>query len=204
MSGRHPASWVVGEMLVVETVARIRRAHFVQGKTIKGISREPGIARNTIRKVLRSGQTSFAYEREVQPRPKLGQWAAELERRLIANDRLSRRERLGLIRIFEDLRVAGYQGGYDAVRRFDPARRRKQGTGASDAFLCKLHRPRACASRARMMPGRDARAPARRDIGPSNGARPPPPRPGGGGRSPIPRRATRCCNLLPSAALAVK
>jgi hypothetical protein len=29
--------WVVGEMLVVETVARIRRAHFVQGKRIKGI-----------------------------------------------------------------------------------------------------------------------------------------------------------------------
>ena len=63
-----------GEMLVVETVARIRRAHLVQGKSIKAISREMGIARNTIRKVLRSGETSFAYEREVQPRPKLGQW----------------------------------------------------------------------------------------------------------------------------------
>ena len=135
MSGRHPASWVVGEMLVVETVARIRRAHFVQGKTIKAISWERGIARNTIRKVVRSGETSFAYEREVQPRPTLGQWAAELERRLIANDRLSRRERLGLIRIFKDLRVAGYQGGYDAVRRLDAVRRRKQGTGASDAFV---------------------------------------------------------------------
>ena len=122
-------------MLVVETVARIRRAHFVQGKTIKAISRELGIARNTIRKVLRSGGTSFAYEREVQPRPKLGQWTEELERRLAANDRLSRRERLGLIRIFEDLRVAGYQGGYDAVRRYATARRRKQGGGSSGAFV---------------------------------------------------------------------
>jgi len=35
-------------MLVVETIARIRRAHFVQGKTIKAISRELGIARNTM------------------------------------------------------------------------------------------------------------------------------------------------------------
>jgi len=122
-------------MLVVETIARIRRAHFVQGKTIKAICREFGIARNTIRRILRSGETSFAYQRDVQPRPKLGQWMEELDRRLIANDRLSRRERLGLIRIFEDLRDEGYQGGYDAVRRYDQARRRKQGKGSSDAFV---------------------------------------------------------------------
>ena len=122
-------------MLVVETIARIRRAHFVQGKTIKAIGREFGIARNTIRRILRSGETSFAYQRDVQPRPKLGQWMEELDRRLIANDRLPRRERLGLIRIFEDLRGEGYQGGYDAVRRYDQARRRKQGKGSSDAFV---------------------------------------------------------------------
>ena len=53
---RHPALWVVGEMLVVETIARIRRVHFVQGKTIKAMSREFGIARNTIRRILRSGE----------------------------------------------------------------------------------------------------------------------------------------------------
>jgi len=51
-------------MLVVETIARIRRAHFVQGKSIKAISREMGIARNTIRRVLRSQETSFSYERD--------------------------------------------------------------------------------------------------------------------------------------------
>lgn len=32
--------------------------------------------------------------------------------------RTSRRERLTLIRIFEELRGLGYEGGYDAVRRF--------------------------------------------------------------------------------------
>jgi transposase len=122
-------------MLVVETVARIRRAHFVQGKGIKEIARELGIARNTVRKVLRSGETAFAYEREVQPRPKLGAWTDELERRLNANSRLSRRERLGLIRIYEDLRVQGYQGGYDAVRRYARARERRHGAAAADAFV---------------------------------------------------------------------
>ncbi len=62
-------------MLVVETVARIRREFFVKGKSIKEIVRDLGVSRNTVRKVLRSGETAFAYERSVQPLPKLGPWA---------------------------------------------------------------------------------------------------------------------------------
>lgn len=53
-------------MLVVETIARIRREHFIKGKTIKEIARNLRVPRNTVRKVLRSGGTSFEYEREVQ------------------------------------------------------------------------------------------------------------------------------------------
>ena len=59
-------------MLIVETIARIRREHFIKGKTIKEIARDLKVSRNTVRKVLRSGETSFEYERVVQPRPKLG------------------------------------------------------------------------------------------------------------------------------------
>jgi transposase len=43
-------------MLVVETIARIRREHFVKGKTIKEIARDLGVSRNTVRRVLRSGE----------------------------------------------------------------------------------------------------------------------------------------------------
>jgi transposase len=122
-------------MLVVETIARIRRAHFAQGKSIKAISRELGIARNTIRRILRSKATSFSYERGMQPRPKLGGWAEQLEQRLTANEKLGRRERLDLIRIFEALQSEGFKGGYDAVRRYARARERKRGTGSSDAYV---------------------------------------------------------------------
>jgi hypothetical protein len=37
------------------------------------------MSRNTVRKVLRSGETSFEYERDVQPRSKLGRWTTELD-----------------------------------------------------------------------------------------------------------------------------
>jgi hypothetical protein len=59
-------------MLVVETVAKIRRAYFVQGKSIKAICREMLISRKVVRKVLRSDATEFRYERGEQPFPQLG------------------------------------------------------------------------------------------------------------------------------------
>jgi len=122
-------------MLVVETIGRIRRAYFAQGRTIKAIARELKVSRNTVRRVLRSGETSFSYERSVQPRPKLGEWTSELERLLVENEARARRERLDLIRVFEELRSRGYAGGYDAVRRYARARKRREGRGTSEAFV---------------------------------------------------------------------
>ena len=57
-------------MLIVETIAKIRRAHFVQGKAIKAIVRELRVSRKVVRKVIRSEATEFQYEREEQAREK--------------------------------------------------------------------------------------------------------------------------------------
>src|SRR6202521_590570 len=85
-------------MLVLETVAKIRRAYFVQKKPIKAICRELRVSRKVVRKVLRSDATEFTYERSVQPRPKLGAWKAELDQVLTNNLARPARERLTLIR----------------------------------------------------------------------------------------------------------
>ena len=98
------------------TIGRIRREHFVRGKSIKEIVRALKVSRNTVRKVLRSGATSFEYMVVVQPRPKLGSWHADLDGMLSANEGKPARERLTLIRIFEELRGLGYERSYDAVR----------------------------------------------------------------------------------------
>ena len=112
-------------MLVVETIAKIRRAYFGQRKPIKAICRELGVSRKVVRKVIRSGATEFRYEREVQPRPRIGPWRDRLDAMLAANEAKPGRERLTLIRLFEELRALGYAGGYDAVRRYARARHRR-------------------------------------------------------------------------------
>jgi hypothetical protein len=101
-------------MLIVETIAKIRRAFFVQGRSIKAICRELRVSRKTVRKVIRSDATEFRYEREAQPLPKIGPWRDKLDQLLLANEGKAARERLTLIRLFEELgarrRRAGRRG----------------------------------------------------------------------------------------------
>jgi transposase len=122
-------------MLVLETVAKIRRAYFVQGKTIKAICRELRVSRKVVRKVLRSEATEFHYERGEQPLPRIGPWQDALDQMLVSNEARAGRERLTLIRVFEALRGLGYEGGYDAVRRYARVWQRDRAATSVGAFI---------------------------------------------------------------------
>src|SRR5436853_1019450 len=97
-------------MLVVETIAKIRRAFFVQKKPIKTICRELRVSRKVVRKVIRSQATEFRYERGRQPLPRIDPWRDQLDGRLLENEGKAARERLTLIRVFEELRGLGSEG----------------------------------------------------------------------------------------------
>jgi len=122
-------------MLVVETIAKIRRAYFLWRKPIKAICRDLGVSRKVVRKVIRTGATEFHYEREIQPLPKVGPWRDRLEELLAANEGKSAREQLTLIRIFEALRGLGYDGSYDAIRRYAKAWRKERGAATAEAYV---------------------------------------------------------------------
>ena len=122
-------------MLVVETIAKIRRDYHRHGKSIRQIARERGLSRNTVRRVVRSEETAFSYERAAQPRPKLDAYVAELERLLAENERRASRERLTLKRVWEALRAQGYTGGYDSVRRHARRWQAARSSGAGGAFV---------------------------------------------------------------------
>src|SRR5450631_1878677 len=122
-------------MLIVETIEKIRQAYFVQNKSIKAICRELGVSRKVVRKVLRSDATEFRYERGSQPAPKIGPWRHQLDALLLANDGKASRERLTLIRLFEELRVLGYDGSYDAVRRYARTWQKDRGAIMAQAYV---------------------------------------------------------------------
>jgi transposase len=122
-------------MLVVETIAKIRRAYFVQKKPIKAICREYRLSRKVVRKVIRSEMTEFHYERGRQPLPRIDPWRAELDGMLLANESKPARERLTLMRVFEELRGLGYEGGYDSVRRYAKAWRVARGAAMAEAYV---------------------------------------------------------------------
>ncbi len=122
-------------MLVVETIAKIRRAFFKQGRPIKAICRDLGVSRKVVRKVIRSGATEFRYQREDQPLPKIGRWRGTLDQLLSDNEAKASRERLTLIRVFEELSGRGYEGGYDAVRRYARRWAKERGHSTAAAFV---------------------------------------------------------------------
>jgi AraC-like DNA-binding protein len=68
---------------------RSQRNHTIdlhQLKSIKEIARDLKISRNTVRKILRSGETSFSYEREVPPRWVLPAALERVRRKLAGTD----------------------------------------------------------------------------------------------------------------------
>ena len=122
-------------MLVVETIAKIRRYHFVEGRKIKEIVRDLGISRNTVRKVIRSGATEHSYQRQDQPMPRLGEYLRRLKEMLEEDWKRPKRRRLTARRLFELLRQEGYEGAYDSVQRYVKAWRQRRGSQVSGAYI---------------------------------------------------------------------
>lgn len=122
-------------MLVVETIAKIRRYHFVDGLGIKTISRQLNLSRNTIRKVIRSGITEHKYKREHQPLPQLGKYVERLESLLKDDWERPKKRRFTASRLFELLQSEGYCGGYDSIQRYIKKWRTSHGKTSTSAFI---------------------------------------------------------------------
>lgn len=130
-------------MLVLETVVRIRR-EYAGGKAIKAIARDLHVSRKVIRKAIRAREGAFDYQRKVQPLPRIGPFQAQLDTLLEENEVRGRRERLRMTRIHDLLEREGFEGSYDAVRRYAArwkADRRKDAGDGVTAFIPLMFKP---------------------------------------------------------------
>jgi transposase len=128
-------------MLIVETIAKIRRLALVHGKSIKQICRELKVSRKVVRKILRSGETEFHYERKHQPLPRMGAWREALDQLLSVNASRPPRERLTRIRIYEELQALGYNGSYSSVWRHARSWEKERGSTTTEAYVPLIFAP---------------------------------------------------------------
>jgi transposase len=104
-------------MLIVETIRKIRHAYHRDKKSLRQIARDFNMARNTVKKVIRSDATEFTYTRTVQPRVKLADFEGRLHEYLTEDRGKPVKHRRSAQILFEQLQRDGFTGGYDSVRR---------------------------------------------------------------------------------------
>ena len=103
----------------MEIYGRIRRAVLVEGKSERAVAREFGVARETVRKMLRYAVPP-GYRRQHPPkRPKLGPWVGVIDAILEDDKNQPKKQRHTAKRIFERLRSEhAYTGGYTIVKDY--------------------------------------------------------------------------------------
>ena len=106
-------------MYSVDVYLRVRRAVMVVGRSIREVSREFGLHRDTVRKML-AHSVPPGYRRQNPPkRPKLEPYTGVIDRILEDDLRRPKKQRHTAKRIFERLRDEyGFGGGYTAVKDY--------------------------------------------------------------------------------------
>lgn len=122
-------------MLTVETIAKIRRLYYVNGKGFKTIARELHVSKNTVKKVIRGDKTTMTYHRERQSYRVLGNYTERLTEKLHFDVNEPKRRRRTAKKLYEELQEEGYEGSYDAVQEFVLRWRKAQGVGIAKAFV---------------------------------------------------------------------
>jgi transposase len=98
--------------------AKIRRMHFREGLTISEIQRRTSLSRNTIKKWLREPEgTEPKYQRSESP-SKIAPYVDWLIRAVELDQRRPPRERRTALRLFHEIKKAGFTGTYCRVSEF--------------------------------------------------------------------------------------
>jgi len=105
-------------MLKVEDYEKIRRAYYIEHKSIRRIAREQGHSRKTVEKAL-GNSAPVGYQRKaVRVAPMLGEYKLRIEELLVENERLPPKQRYTGHKIYEVLLEAGYKGSESGIRRY--------------------------------------------------------------------------------------
>jgi transposase len=117
-------------------IGKVRRMHHRQNKSVREIARATSLSRNTVRKYLRAGQVEEPkYRRAARP-TKLTAFVGMIVQALKADAHRPRHARRTAKALFEEIRAAGYTGGYTRLTDFIRSWRADEGQAlATTAFV---------------------------------------------------------------------
>ena len=102
----------------METAMKIRRLVHVSGRSIRSVSREMEVSRNTVRKYLQDGALPRYQRTQPAIRRKLQDYELMLSKWYSYDLKRPRRERRTAKKLYEQLLEQGYSGSYTTVCRF--------------------------------------------------------------------------------------
>jgi len=105
-------------MIQVEDREAIRRAYFVEHKSIRAIARELQHGRDVIREALASAEPRPYTRKTPRPAPQLGAFKTAIDELLAKNTNAPRKQRYTARKIFQQLKAQGYTGSEVTVRRY--------------------------------------------------------------------------------------
>ncbi len=111
-------------MITVEEREQIRRAYYVDGKSIRQIARELGHARPTVRQAIESAGPNDYTLTKPRPAPVLGPYKVSIDRLLEENQQLPRKQRYTSHKIYTAIQADGYRGSESTVRSYVGVQRR--------------------------------------------------------------------------------
>lgn len=113
-------------MITVEKKEQIRRAYYIEGKSIRQIQRETGYHRETIRKALEDGEAPKYILQEPRPSPVLDPVKGIIDQWLAEDQNRPPKQRHTAKRIYERLTTEHHFTGAESTVRRYVGQRRKQ------------------------------------------------------------------------------
>jgi len=118
----------------MESAAKIRRLVLRDGRSIRSVSRNTGLSRNTIKKYLVDACPPRYHRNRPPVRHKLQGFEERLRSLFEQDSGRPRRERRTVVKLYEQLVEEGYTGSYSSVYRFIKVLK-VDGSDLSQAFI---------------------------------------------------------------------
>jgi len=113
-------------MISVEDREKIRRAYFVEKKSLRQIAKDLHIARKTVSKAIGSAEAETYRLSEPRSAPLLGPHKQRIDELLTANEHMPPKQRYTSHKIYSEIEKDGYQGSESTVRSYIGQRRREK------------------------------------------------------------------------------